>query len=434
MKKSLIYTLFVINLLIILYFWWIKASFGSFSDTIMTSGRLSGLLAVFFILMQFMLMGRARWVEELFGLDKLSRVHRLNGYLSISFILLHSILIVTGYAMAAKMNVISQFLAFTSSDDIFQAFLAAILFVLIVFFSVYIVRRKLKYEVWYFIHLFTYLAIFLAWGHQLENGSDFAGDTIFTTYWYILYIFVFGNVLLFRFLRPIYVFLYHGFYVEKVIAENNEVTSIIISGKHMDRFKIKSGQFMVFKFLNRTAWWQSHPFSISWKYTDKIRLSAKNVGDFTSTLSSIKEGTKVVIDGPYGVFTENDATKNKVLMVAGGIGITPIRSLLESMGEHGKDIVLLYQNKTKAEVAFKNELEQLKSKYKIQIFYILSQEQDPDFVYGRLDKDKLQNLVKDVREREAYVCGPPPMIDSIREILIELGIPSSLIHFEKFSL
>ena len=200
--KKLLYAAFLINLFIILFFWWQNSGSlfsGQFSDPYLALGRLSGLLAVYFVLLQFVLRGRAVWIEETFGLNNLSTVHRLNGYLSFSFIVLHMFFILASYSMNAGTDGLKQLiLLITTFPDLLQAFAAVILFIVIVVFSIYIVRRKLKYEMWYYIHLLTYLTIVLAWGHQLKFGGDFV-NKVFVVYWYILYAFVFGNLLLFRF-------------------------------------------------------------------------------------------------------------------------------------------------------------------------------------------------------------------------------------------
>jgi predicted ferric reductase len=439
MKKKLVYSFFIINIGIILFFWYRATGqfiFDGVDDALQVLGRVFGLLAVFSILTQFLLMGRSIWIEKVFGLDKVAQIHKLNGYASISLILSHIIFLSIGHAMSASVSPWSQFIEFiTNFDDVLEAFIGTLIIFTVVFLSIYIVRRKLKYEFWYAVHLLTYLAVILTWGHQLENGEDFVNNPAFVYYWYSLYIFVFGNVLLFRFIRPWFNTLKHGFYISDIIKENDEVISLYISGKNIENFKIKSGQFMILRFLDKNFWWEAHPFSLSYGSENRpLRITPKQLGDFTKKLSLLKKGTKVYIDGPYGVFTEEQSTEQKVLLIAGGIGITPIRSLLESMLLHKKDIIVLYTNKTQDEIVFKNELDLLNKKYPFSLHYILTQEKSEGFISGRLDKEKLQSLVKDVEEREIYICGPIPMTEVTREMMAELGVHKDKIHFEKFAL
>lgn len=436
--KKIVYSLLFGNILVILIFWWIYSHtlFTSrIDDVLLAFGRLTGLLAVFSILTQFMLIGRAIWIEKVFGLDKLTRVHRLNAYCSLTFMVLHIVFLTLSYAVTTHSNLVAQFVSFiTSFEDVLNAFIAFLIFLGIIFTSIYIVRRKLKYELWYFVHLFTYLAVLLAWGHQLKNGGDFIESKAFTYYWYILYIFVFGNHLIFRFVKQWYNFFKYRFKVQKVVAETEEATSIYIDGKNIQTFTIEPGQFMIFRFLNTHFWWQAHPFSLSNIPQNTLRITVKNVGDFTSAIKDIQPGTPVVIDGPYGIFTERSSQKNKILLIAGGIGITPIRSLIEYMA-HNKDVVLLYSNKTEKEIVFKKEIDELSKKYKFPAYYILSQEQGKEgMISGRIDGEKIKKLVPDIMEREVYICGPQLMTDAIKRDLTTMGVSPNLIHFEKFSL
>lgn len=427
------------NIVIIMSFWLsrnIPSLFSGWGNALIAWGRLSGLMAVYFVLLQFLMMGRSRWIERAFGLDGVSRIHRTNGKWSIVLILFHPVLITVGYALNAKRPLLTQFLELISgNDDLLQAFIAVILFAFVVFLSLYIVRKRLKYEFWYYVHLLTYLAILLAWGHQLELGEDFLANRLFVLYWYALYIFTFVNVFVFRFSLPVYRFIVHRFYVSDVVRETDEVTSIYISGNHMERFAIRPGQFMILRFLHPSFFLEAHPFSLSMVPSDgRLRVSIKNVGDFTQKVRSMKKGVRVLVDGPYGIFTSQLMHQNKALFIAGGIGITPIRSLVEEFASRKKNIVLLYSNKTLKQTAFKKEFDRLSRKHRFPIYYVMSQDPTYRGEKGRIDSGKLARLVPDILNREIYVCGPQPMIDSTYIALKALGVNPSRIHYEKFSL
>jgi len=141
----------------------------------------------------------------------------------------------------------------------------------------------------------------------------------------------------------------------------------------------------------------------------------KNCGDFTARIGEIKPGTSVIIDGPLGVFVKRRARTNKFLYIAGGIGITPIRALIKK-----EDAVLLYSARTADDLVFKKDFDALIARRHY-------------FTSERITKEKIAELVPDVRDRDAYLCGPPPMMDAMIAILRSLGVPSSQIHFEKFS-
>jgi predicted ferric reductase len=437
-KKFLIYTLFVLHLVVTLFFWWGGSHMliGSGVDgTLLAFGRLFGILAVTFVLLQFMIMGRAPWIEKVFGLDKLSQFHHWNGYAVLMSILIHPALVILSYAMTAHVSVLTQDLDFAFHyDDMLKAQISVVLFVFVVFSSVYIVRKHMKYEWWYAVHLLTYIAVLFAFGHQLKYGGDFAVNKAFVSYWYALYFFVFVHTLIFRFGRILFNYLRFQFRVDHIEKELGDAVSVYITGNNLERFTIKPGQFLIFRFINKRFWWQHHPFSSSFIPKNNIlRLTAKNAGDFTSEIGTIKKGTPVLIDGPYGTFTISPGEKKSYLFIAGGIGITPIRSLIEQTAPQN-DIVLLYTNKFSTEFSLKDELDELAAMYHFPITYIVTQGETYQGEKGRIDADKIKRLVPDYKKREVYICGPVPMMEGVKTNLVILGVTTQHIHYEKFSL
>jgi len=396
------------------------------------------LTGVFAIILQFLLISRARWLEPYYGLDKLTRLHHWNGLLAITLIYTHMFTIILGYSLAAKVNYISQYFTFVFHyEDVWQASFAAIILFFTVGLSLYIVRKHLKYETWYYVHLLNYLVIILAFGHQLENGGDFISNDVFRVYWVSLYVILFLNVVGFRFLRPAYLYWKHRFRVEKVVAETPTTNSIYITGRKLEKFKYKAGQFNKWWFFAKGYWLEEHPFTISVEPNGKyLRLTPKMVGDFTEKLKKLPSGTPVLIDGAYGIFTNKVATKNKILFIAGGIGITPIRAMLGELAKSSsqKDVVLLYSVRDSSDIPLRDELDKITDRVHLKIVYILSDRKEVGYEFGRLDKDKIQNLVGDIKDRDVYICGPPPMMKALEIAALELGADKKAVHMEKFSL
>src|SRR3989344_5101442 len=445
----------LLNLAIILFYWWngsatLFSAQAGLAGILTAFGKLAGLAAAYAVLLQFFFMGRMPWLERVFGLDKLSRLHHTNGKLALLFIVAHPILLTVGYARAANVGLWNQFVLFiTQYEHVVWALVGTILFLVVVGSSVYIVRSKLRYEAWYFVHLLVYLAIFSSFWHQIEVGSDFVVSRVFYSYWVALYTAVFASHLVFRFARPLYRFSQHQFEVAKIVRETASTVSVYIKGKNLAAFPVRPGQFMIFRFLSQGMWWQAHPFSLS-RPTDGefIRITVKQLGDFTKRVDRIPTGTKVIIDGPYGVFTDFFCISKSVLLIAGGIGITPVRSLIEQLSLQGKQIVLLYANRTRNDIVFKKELDALAHEKGIQIQHILSDEPAAkvnmhqhqralahvNAETGRVDREKIERLVPDVVKRDVFLCGPPPMMDALIATLRDLGGPQPQIHFERFSL
>ncbi|MFA5185709.1 MAG: ferredoxin reductase family protein [Patescibacteria group bacterium] len=437
LKSAVLWIFFAANLAVISWFWWSGSHTyitGDIPKQLIAAGRISGLLLVYFVLLQLLLIGRTGWIEKLFGLDKLSRLHHWIGFALLSFLLAHPLLLTIGYSYRNGKSILQQYFDFFGWEDVFKAAIAFWLFVFVIAASLVIVARKMKYETWYFIHLATYLAILLAFGHQLNVGRDLM-DTTFAGYWYALYAFVILNFVYYRFFRPLYNQFRFGFTVDRIVEETPDVISIYLKGQSLEKFSYKAGQFLIVRFLAKGYWWQAHPFSISSSPGDgNLRLTIKNSGDFTASLWQLKPGSKVLVDGPHGIFTADRAEHDKFLFIAGGIGVTPILSLIGTLAPTGKDCTLIYASRDMASTALKGEIDALAAKHKCRVHYVISNDPNWDGEKGFVDKDLLIRLVPDIRERDTFLCGPPMMMAVVRKALETCGVPRSCIHFEKFSL
>jgi predicted ferric reductase len=372
-------------------------------------------------------------VERVFGFDKLNAWHRKIGYSLTASILLHPILLVVGYAGEHGVSYSAQFADFFNNwHDVSKAMLGILILLSVGIFSIRFFRKRMRYEHWHLVHLLMYLSVGFAFGHQTNFASVSAGWPMY--YWLALNFCVFGCLLFYRFINPFVQFARFRFVVERVVPEGGDVYSIYVGGRGMERFKYEAGQFLHVYFLQKGLW-QPHPFSISNAQNGKyLRISAKSLGDYTAKLRDLKSGTSVILEGPFGRFTEVSAKakESKFLFLAGGIGITPIRAMAENLAKTNGDFVLLYAARTEKDLILKDEL----SKFGGRQHYVLSDEkstQNPNTEIGRIDDEKILRLAPDVRERDVYVCGPPPMMDALVILLKKLGVPEPQIHFERFS-
>lgn len=191
------------------------------------------------------------------------------------------------------------------------------------------------------------------------------------------------------------------------------------------------------RFLTKGLGWQEHPFSLSMLPNSKhIRLTIRALGDFTNQVPNIKKGTKVIISGPHGAFTHDKQVTDKVVYIAGGIGITPIRSLIEERANSPQpgDAVFIYGNRTVADTALMDELKALASKINMPIYNVLSEQPGYRGETGYVDEEKIKRLVPDVTKRDVFLCGPPPMMQGVVAALKKLDVPQGQIHYERFSL
>ena len=417
---------------------WLNAShsllLGGAAAATVAFGQLFGLLAASCALLQFMLMGRAAWIEQAFGLENLAKLHRLNGYATITCITIHPVLLTVGYAILGHTGFVAQFLSFvTDYEDVWKALIAALLFASVVFASVYIVRKHLRYEVWHWVHIMVYGAIILAFGHQVHVGGSFVGRPALIIYWYGLYAFAGLNVLIWRFLLPLYNAWRFNFAISRVERETHDTVSVYISGRGLERFRARPGQFVFIWILRKPYLFEEHPFSLSALPAGNVmRVTIKNVGDYTAKIQGLTAGARVVVSGPYGRFTPPNSERTR-LYLAGGVGITPIRTMLEAQNP-ATDSILIYGNKTQSDTIFERELAALTRTRKLKIHHVYSAEPTHKGETGHVDLSLIERLVPDFREREVFLCGPPAMMATLTATLKQAGLPSHRLHFERSAL
>ena len=380
-----------------------------------------------------LLLARIPWVERLVGFDRLTVWHRWNGHACLYLVLAHVIFSVWGYAALDRLPLTKEF-----DDDHRRhlprhvtATIGTVLLVAVVVSSIVVVRRRVRYEAWYAIHLTVYASIALAWFHQIPTGNELVLDRLAADYWRGLYLATLVLLVGFRLLVPLVNAFRFRMRVADVVDEGAGAVSLLIHGRRLDRLHARAGQFFLWRFVTRGRWWASHPFSLSAAPDGRsLRITIKDLGDFTRRAATISLGTRVVAEGPFGVFTDSVRRRSKVVLIGGGIGITPIRSLLEEMDG---DLAVVYRVISDDDVIFGEELRELATRKGAALHVVAGDHATPE---GRqlLSPDHLQALVPDIAEREVYVCGPPAMADATRRSVRNANVPSRYIHTERFAL
>jgi predicted ferric reductase len=429
--------LVVANGIVIVWLWVHGGNTSHLKDSgeVLTSGaRITGLFAAYLALVQVLLLARLPWLERAVGFDHLTVWHRWNGHVCLWLVLAHVVLSVWGYALMDRLPVtreISTMLTGGIYPGMITATIGTGLFLVVVVSSITIARRRMRYELWYLVHLTSYVAIALAWFHQIPTGNELVIDSTAANYWRGLYVATIALIVGFRVLVPLAGAFRYRLRVDEVVVEGPGIVSLQLTGHRLDRLQAQAGQFFLFRFLGRGRWWAAHPFSLSSVPTrDGFRITVKELGDFTRELASIAPGTRVVTEGPFGDFTDRTRRLDKTLLVAGGIGITPIRTLLEAM--HG-DVVVIYRVMHEEEIIFRSELERLAAERSATIHFAVGDHRLPA---GRdlLSPAHLRELVPDITEREVYVCGPPAMAAAISRNARDAHVPRRHIHTERFAL
>ena len=399
---------------------------------LIAAGQLTALLGTYLALIGLVLMSRSPWLDRLFGLPRLAYWHRWVGFGCVWLLVAHTVLTTVGFAVTTGSDALAETWALlTTYPYVLMATVGLLMLVAVGITSVRIARRRLTYETWYYVHLYAYLGMALGFAHQLVIGTDFLSDPLARAYWVGLYLVTILAILVFRIGQPLQLFLRHRLRVANVVAEAPGVVSVYVTGRRLDRLAAQPGQFFLWRFLAGDGWWRAHPYSLSAAPNHRyLRLTVKASGDGTSVVQSLQPGTPVFVEGPYGAFTGDDRTQTRVLLIAGGIGITPLRALVENMPAPRGAITLIYRASRWEDIVFRDELDELMKSRGLRIQYLIGRRfelrRDP------LDARHLRGVVPDIAEREIYVCGPVGMIDTVRRSLHQLGVPGAHIHEERF--
>jgi predicted ferric reductase len=395
------------------------------------AGRLCGLVGAYSALVQLVLLARLPAVERVIGLERVMAWHRRNGLACLLLLAAHAVLITAGYAVGDRIGLpreVSRLV--TGYPGVITAVAAlALLIVVTATSAVGALRRRLRYQDWYFVHLYAYLAVALAFSHQIAAGTDFVGRPAARAYWTALYVLTAAVIVVGRIAVPLARAARHGLRVASVSEEAPGVVSIEVTGRRLERLRARSGQFFTWRFLTRGRWWEAHPFSLSAAPDGRrLRITVKGLGDYTQALRAIPPGTRVIAEGPFGAFTAAGRRRPRVALIAGGVGITPIRALLEDMPGGPGEIAVIYRAARPDDVILRAELDELARRRGVELHYVVGEGG------GRLlTPEHLQALVPDIAARDVYVCGPPAMTRATRASLESSGVSARHIHTEAFA-
>ncbi|MFF3449613.1 ferric reductase-like transmembrane domain-containing protein [Streptomyces sp. NPDC002667] len=394
------------------------------------AGRIAGLLCGYSCAVLVALMARVPLLERRVGSDRVARWHAMAGRYTVCLLVAHVTLILLGYAAQDGTGVVHETLSVVFDyPDMLKATTGTVILFAVGITSARLARRRISHEFWYYVHLLTYVAVFLAFFHQLALGSDFVGDPAARAAWYTLYLGTAALVVWFRMLAPVRLNRRHRLRVDSVHREAPGVFSVVIRGERLDELNARAGQFFRWRFLADGMRWTSTPYSLSAPpRPDRMRITVKALGDHSAAVGMLRPGTRVWAEGPYGSLTADRSSTSKALLVAGGVGITPLRALFETLPGQ---VTLLYRARTAEDLALGGELEDIARWRGARVLYALN---GADGSRPRFTADSLRAAVPDLAEHDVYLCGPPAMARDLYGALRAAGVPDRRIHHESFEL
>jgi predicted ferric reductase len=421
------------NAVAVIGLWWREGGLREVHDIagLLTSlGRVTGLLGALLALVELLLLARIP-VLDAFGLERVGTWHRLTGIVCLALIGAHTVLITAGYALTDHVSFARETAdLLTGYSGVLLATVALALLVAAVITSIVVIRRRVSYRVWHAVHVGVYVAIALAFSHQLATGHEFLRQPLARAYWWALYAAALAALVGFRVVLPVARSWRHRLRIERVVPEGPGVVSLEIGGVDLHRLRVLSGQSLHWRFLARGHWWETHPFSLSAAPDGRrLRITVKELGDYTRRLASLPAGTRVIVEGPSGGLTSAARRHPRVALIAGGVGIAPIRALLEDTPGEPGTIAVIYRAASEDDVLFRDELDELSRRRGAELHYVLGERRGDEM----LSAEHLQALVPDIASRDVYVCGPRSMTEATRTSLRRAGVPRRHIISEGFA-
>jgi predicted ferric reductase len=411
------------------------------ADSLISLGRITGLVAANLLLYQVLLLARIPVFERGFGRDAIIRLHRWTGFWSFWLMLAHIVLLVIGYAAQSGIDVVHQGIDFVVNyPGMLLATAGTALLVLVVVTSIRRARWRLRYESWHLLHLYAYLGVGLAVPHMLWTGGDFLASPAATAYWWTLWAVAAASVLVFRIGVPLVRSARLGLRVADVKRDGSRGVSVRVSGRALHRLRAEPGQFFVWRFLDGPGWTRGHPFSLAEAPgRDSLTIAVRVVGDGTSRLARLPRGTRVLVEGPYGRMTGAARRGTKLLMISAGAGVAPLVGLLRAEHYAPADATVITRDSAEEDalrLGALRELTETRGVRHIPLYGPRSPGSSPWLPATHAawrGADLIRHVVPDLENYDVFVCGPAKWTVSVVADLRAAGARADHIHTESFT-
>jgi predicted ferric reductase len=383
--------------------------------------------------LQFGLTARFRFVTAPWGEDVIYHFHRQVSLIAVGLVVAHPLII-----FAAQ----PELLARPESGEVPLGAVAAVLsqgaLITLVVMALWRVKLKIGYEAWHRTHIALALVAITGGIVHMIGWSFYLQDERKRALWIALVVFWIALLLYVRVFKPLFM-LRRPYRVAAVRTERGDATTLVMEPEGHPGFRFTPGQFGWLSVWRSPFAVTGHPFSFSASAEapgGRVEMTIRNLGDFTARVQKMPVGQRVYLDGPYGAFTIGQPADMHVL-VAGGIGITPMMSMLRTLADRGdkRPVVLFYGSKDLDSTIFREELDALQARLDLRVVLVLAAPA-PGWAgeTGRINAELLgRHLPKPYARHEYFICGPDPMMDAVETALGELGVPMSKYHSERYS-
>jgi predicted ferric reductase len=401
--------------------------------TFLRSGKVLGITAAALVFFQVLLVSRLKFLDRIFSLNRMVFFHRRNG-LAIAFLaIVHPLLIIAA----------ENFTLFPFEKRYWPEFLGVgvLIFIMVVVTTAnWRLMFHFAYDQWLRFHrLITVAAIALMTLHILFVSETFTSGLPHTL------VFVAAGVNLMLISRLWFRRLFPGrkrrFVVSNVDPAGKDAYSIDVQPCDGQIFDHIPGQFAFITPVTENVPKEEHPFTISSTPSrpEVLQFVIRSLGDWTSKISRLKVGESIFIDGPYGLFSHIiSSERDPIIMIAGGIGITPMLSMLRYMADvdDPRQILLIWSNKTKEHIVFPDEFKALEQRLQnFNIIHLITRENEGANQIGRLDQNRLETLLKGWRRTSnIFICGPLEMMKEMTRAVQKIGFSSARVYKEEFKL
>ena len=390
-----------------------------------------GFVGLMLLALQVVIPSRAGAFTTPFGIDVLLRFHRQMGLVALGLVVAHVVILI-----ADNTDLISLLNPLEAPNRARAGLGAVVALALLTFTSLWRARARLSYERWRGLHVALGIAILvLSLAHIIWVGHYVAFRSL---RWVSLLVVVLAllSIAYLRFARP-FAAAGRPYRVSAVRPERGGATTIELEadGHRGDAFR--PGQFAWLKFHGAPYALVEHPFSYSSSSHRPARpaFTIKARGDFTEAVAELDAGTAIIIDGPHGSFRPA-VPDGPFLLVAAGVGITPVRSILQTLADEGdrRELILVYGSRSWEEVTFREELADVEKELDLRVIHVLSRpDADWSGETGRISAELLERVLPMRALRwNVFVCGPPQMTEGLVRELVDLGFPRQAVHAERF--